>query len=35
MEAALRLFTTVIPSASTPAAEELVKRDQHSLKSVA
>lgn len=30
MEAARRLFTTVTPPASTPAAEELVKRDQHS-----
>jgi hypothetical protein len=30
MEAARRLFTTEIPPASTPAAEELVKGDQHS-----
>ena len=30
MEGARRLFTTVTPPASTPAAEELVKRDQHS-----
>jgi hypothetical protein len=30
MEGARRLFTTVTPSATTPAAEELVKRDQHS-----
>jgi hypothetical protein len=29
MEGARRLFTTVTPPATSPAAEELVKSDQH------
>jgi hypothetical protein len=29
MEAARRFFTTVIPPATSPAAEEPVKSDQH------